>query len=205
MRKSRRRAYRRNLGDVGQGCGALVRRAAAASHRQAERDRRAHPQGDPRAAQIPGRCRPRISHARAFLRHAFRRREPAHPARLADRLRPHRRPLRARRALDRPAPARQCAAPGDAETAARPRQHRDRGRARRGRDPLGRLRGRCRPRRRRAWRRDRRPGHARRRDGQSALAHRPVSHRHARDRRARAAAAQRAAACCGSSARAATI
>ena len=163
------------------------------SDRQAERDRRAHPQGDPRAAQIPGRCRPRISHARALFRHAFRRREPEDPARLADRLRPHRRPLRPRRALDRPAPARQCAAPGDAETAARPRQHRDRGRARRGRDPLRRLRGRCRPRRRRAWRRDRRTGHARRRDGQSALAHRPISHRRARDRGARAAAAQRAA------------
>ena len=89
----------------------------------------------------------------ARLRHAVGRREPAHPARLADRLRPHRRALRARRALDRPAPARQRPAPGDAEAAARPRQHGDRGRARRGRDPHRRLRGRCRPRRRRAWRR----------------------------------------------------
>ncbi len=77
------------------------------------------------------------------------------------------------------------------QAAARPRQHRDRGRARRGRDPHRRLRGRRRPRRRRARRRDRRPGHARRRHGQPELAHRPVSHRRARDRRARAAAAQR--------------
>ena len=57
------------------------------------------------------------------------RREPAHPARLADRLGAHRRALRARRAVDRAAPARQCAAAGDAEAAARPRQYRDRGRA----------------------------------------------------------------------------
>ena len=74
----------------------------------------ARAQGNPRAAEIPGRCRPRISHAGARLRHAVGRREPAHPARLADRLRPDRRALRARRALDRPAPARQCAAAGNA-------------------------------------------------------------------------------------------
>ncbi len=65
----------------------------------------------------------------ARLRHAVRRRKPAHPPRLADRLGPDRRALRAGRALDRPAPARQCAAAGDAEAAARPRQYRDRGRA----------------------------------------------------------------------------
>ena len=46
-----------------------------------------HPQGDPRAAEIPGRCRARLSDAGARLRHAVGRREPAHPARLADRLR----------------------------------------------------------------------------------------------------------------------
>ena len=62
-------------------------------------------------------------------RHAVGRREPAHPPRLADRLRPHRRALCARRALDRPAPARQCAAAGNPQAAARSRQHRDRGRA----------------------------------------------------------------------------
>ena len=41
------------------------------------------------------------------LGHALRRREPAHPPRQPDRLRPLRRALRARRALDRPPPARQ--------------------------------------------------------------------------------------------------
>ena len=63
----------------------------------------------------------------ARLRHAERRREPAHPPRLADRLGPDRRALRARRAEHRAAPARQCAAARNPEAAARPRQHRDRG------------------------------------------------------------------------------
>ena len=89
----------------------------AAAHRQAERDRRPHPQGDPRAAEIPGRRRARLSDAGARLRHAVGRREPAHPPRLADRLRPHRRALRARRAVDRPAPARQRAAARNAASA----------------------------------------------------------------------------------------
>ena len=48
----------------------------------AERDRRPHPEGDPRAARFPERCRARLSDARARLRHAFGRREPAHPPRL---------------------------------------------------------------------------------------------------------------------------
>ena len=109
--------------------------AAGQAHREAERDRRPHPQGDPRAPDLPGRCRPRIPDARPRLRHAVGRREPAHPPRLADRLRPHRRALRARRALDRPAPARQRAPARHAEAPARPRQHGDRRRARRGRDP----------------------------------------------------------------------
>ena len=52
-----------------------------------------------------------------------------------DRQRPGRRALRARRAVDRPAPARQPAADRHAHPAARPRQHRDRRRARRGDDP----------------------------------------------------------------------
>ena len=103
---------------------------------------------------------PRLPDAGARLRHAVGRREPAHPARLADRLRPDRRALCARRALDRPAPARQRAPARHAAAAARPRQHRDRRRARRGRDPHRRLRGRCRPGRRHPRRRDRRRRHA---------------------------------------------
>ena len=53
------------------------------------------------------------------VRHAVGRREPAHPARFADRLGPHRRALCARRAVDRPPPARQCAAPRYAQAPAR--------------------------------------------------------------------------------------
>ena len=153
---------------VGQARRRMVHRAAQTPDAEAERDRRPRAQGNPRAAEIPGRCRARISHARARLRHALGRREPAHPARLADRLRPDRRALCARRALDRPAPARQRAAAGNAEAAARPRQHRDRGRARRGRHPHRRPCARHRPRRRHPRRRDHRAGHARRHHGGAA-------------------------------------
>ncbi len=172
---------------------------------EAERDRRARAQGNPRAAEIPGRCRARISDAGARLRHAVRRREPAHPARLADRLRPDRRALRARRALDRPAPARQCAAAGNAQAAARPRQHRDRGRARRGRHPRRRPRARHRPRRRHPWRPDRRAGHDRRPDGGAGVADRQISVRRARWCRSRSGGRKIPAARSRSSAPAATI
>ena len=107
----------------------MVRDRAESAQRAAERDRRARAEGDPRAAVLPARRRPELPHAGARLRHALRRRKPAHPPRLADRLGADRRALRAGRALDRPAPARQRAAAGDAEAAARPRQYRDRGRA----------------------------------------------------------------------------
>ena len=107
----------------------MVRERAEGAQRAAERDRRPRAEGDPRAAVLPARRRPQLSDAVARLRHAVRRRKPAHPPRLADRLGPDRRALCAGRALDRPAPARQCAAAGNAEAAARPRQYRDRGRA----------------------------------------------------------------------------
>ena len=115
-----------------------------------------------------------IPHAGARQRHPLRRREPAHSARLADRLRPHRRALRARRAVDRPAPARQCAPAGNPEAPARPRQHRDRGRARRGRHPHRRLRARHRPRRRHP-RRPRRGARRHRRSHRRADIHGPAN------------------------------
>ncbi len=96
---------------------------------QAERDRRAHPERDPRAADLPQRCGPRISDPVPRLRHAVGRREPAHPARLADRLGAHRRALRAGRALHRPPSARQRPPARDAESPTRSRQLGDRGRA----------------------------------------------------------------------------
>ena len=168
----------------------LVRRAAGRRSRKKQNEIAARILKEIRERlQLPDRRRPRLSDAVARLRHAVGRREPAHPARLADRLRPHRRALRARRAVDRPAPARQRAAAGDAQAPARPRQHGDRGRARRGRDPA-------------------RPttsstsapapastaaqvvaaGHARRDHGQPRQPHRPVPHRRAADPDAEAAA-----------------
>ena len=84
---------------------------------------------------------------------ALRRRGAAHPARDADRLAAHRRALRARRAVDRPPPARQRAPARDAPAAARPRQHRRRRRARPRHDPRRRPRDRHGPGRRRPRRR----------------------------------------------------
>ena len=117
------------IGDVDPQGRPVVHRPARPSLGQAERDRRAHPQGDPRAAALPERCRPRLSDHVAQFRHAVGRREPAHPPGLADRLGPDRRALRARRALDRPAPARQRPPARHAEAPARPRQHGHRRRA----------------------------------------------------------------------------
>ncbi len=56
---------------------------------------------------FPEQRRSELSDPGTGIGHAVRRREPAHPPRLADRLRPDRRAVRARRAVDRPAPARQ--------------------------------------------------------------------------------------------------
>ena len=141
---------------------------------------------------VPARRRPRLSDAVARVRHAVGRREPAHPARFADRLRPHGRALCARRAVDRPAPARQRAAPRHAAAPARARQYGDRGRARRGRDLGRRLCRRRRPRRRRARRRDRRQGNAGRDRRQSRFADRPVPVRRADGRDPDAAPRRRA-------------
>ena len=107
---------------------------------------------DPGAAALPHRRRRRLPDARPQRGHAVGRRGAAHPAGHADRREPARRALRARRAVDRPAPARQPPAARDAPAPARPRQHRHRRRARRGDDPHGRLRDRPRPGRRRARR-----------------------------------------------------
>ena len=78
------------------------------------------------------------------------RRGAADPARDPDRLLAGRRPLHPRRAVDRPAPARQREADRDARAPARPRQHGPGGRARRGHDARRRPPRRHGPRRRRA-------------------------------------------------------
>ena len=172
--QDRRPAHRRGEPQLGQRRDRVGEGPAAKARRQAQRDRPSDPQGDHRPAHVPARRRPRLSDAVARVRHAVGRREPAHPARLADRLRPHRRALCARRAVDRAASARQRAPARYAQAPARARQYGDRRRARRGRDLGRRLCRRCRPRRRRARRRDRRQGNAGRDRRQSQFADRPV-------------------------------
>ncbi len=144
-------------------------------------DRRAGAQGDPGAAQLPARRRPRLPLARPAVRLAVRRRGAADPAGDPDRRRPGRRALRPRRALDRAAPARQPPADRDPGPAQGPRQHPDRRRARRGHHRGRRLGRRHRPGRRRA----RRPGgaqrHRRRPAAPPRLDHRPVPLRPPRD------------------------
>ena len=138
----------------------LDRGRARCAERTEQRDRPGDPQGDPRATGVPGQRRARLPHDGAQFRHAVWRREPADPAGEPDRQRPDRGALRARRAVDRAAPARQRPVADHAEEPARLRQHGDRRRARRGGDPRGRPRHRHRPRRRRAWRAGHRRGHA---------------------------------------------
>ncbi len=143
-----------------------VRRARA--HRPRVDHRRTHPEGDPRPAAVPQRRRRRLSQRRSQRAHAVGRRGAAHPPGDADRVESHRCPVRARRAVDWPASARQPRAAGDAGPPARSGQHRDRRRARRRDDPQGRLRRGPRAGRRRARRTGHLPGHAR------AAAERPV-------------------------------
>ena len=80
---------------------------SARADRPRSADRQPHPARDPRPAALPGRRRRRLSDARPQRRDAVGRRRAAHPPGHADRLEPDRRALRARRAVDRPAPARQ--------------------------------------------------------------------------------------------------
>ena len=107
------------------------------------RDRAPHRAADPardrRAAALPRQRRHRLPVAGPRGGDAVGRRGAAHPAGDADRLGAGRRALRPRRAVDRPAPARQREADRDARAAARPRQHRARRRARRADDARRRL------------------------------------------------------------------
>ncbi len=162
VREDRGPAYRRGLRTFGARRGQVVCLPRQASQRQAEGDRGARAQGNPRAAGVPQQCRAGISDAGALVRHAVGRRKPAHPARVADRLRVVGRPVCAGRALDRAASARQSAAADIAPGLTRSRQHGDRGRARRRSDPNRGLchrhgTGRGHPRRRDRGRRDCRP------------------------------------------------
>ena len=97
-----------------------------------------------------------------------------------------RRALRARRTVDRAAPARQPAAHRDARAVARSRQHGDRRRARRGDDPRRRPRRRHRAGRGRARRRDHRVGHGQGPPQVEGVDHRAVPVGEAQDRGAQA-------------------
>ena len=154
-----------------------VRRAGA--HRPRVDHRRTHPEGDPRPAAVPERRRRGLSQRRPQRAHAVGRRGAAHPPGDADRVESHRRPVRARRAVDWPASARQPRAAGDARPPARSGQHRDRRRARRRDDPQGRLRRRPGARRRRARRTGHLPGHAGAAAGRPVVGDRRVSARRA--------------------------
>ncbi len=103
-------AHRRSRRSLDQGGEYLVRRSAEDLHQTTNRNRDAHFEGNPRPLEIPQRRRPRIPHTLARLRHIERRREPAHPLGFANRFGSDGRAVRARRALDRVASARQRAA-----------------------------------------------------------------------------------------------
>ena len=157
-------------------------RAGARAHRDRAPDRRADPEGDPRAADVPRRRRRRLPPARPRRGDALRRRGAAAAARDADRLAARRRALHPRRAVDRAAPARQRQADRNARAAARPREHRARGRARRADDAergLARRHGPGRGRARRACRRRGDCGHRREEQG---VGHRSVPLAQAADR-----------------------
>ncbi len=175
----RRARDRRVHEDVRAPLDRVARAARAVGHRA--RDRPADPARDRRAAPLPRQRGRGLPVARARGRDAVGRRGAAHPARHPDRLVARGRAVHPRRAVDRPAPARQRAPDRHARAAARPRQHRDRGRARRGHDARGRPPRGPRSRRRRARRAPGRRRDPRRRAPLAGLAHRPVPLREALD------------------------
>jgi excinuclease ABC subunit A len=95
-RLRRRQDHHRNQPPVADPLPRLLQ--PAATHRAQGPGRRKDPQGDHRAAVLPDQRRPRLPLARPLGRNALRRRGAAHPPGLADRLGPHRRHVRARRA-----------------------------------------------------------------------------------------------------------
>ena len=164
------------------------RRGARRSSTGCDSTRTTPPIAEPILAEIAARLEfldnvgAGLPHARPPGRHAQRRRIAAGAAGDRPRLRAGRRLLRARRAVDRPAPARQPAADRRPARPAAAGQHGAGRRARRDDHAPGRLAGRPGPRRRAARRADRRPGHARRGRPSPELAHRPLPRRARHDR-----------------------
>ncbi len=147
----------------------------------------ADPARDRRAAAVPGERGDRLPLDGPRLRDALRRGGPADPAGHADRLLAGGGAVHPRRALDRPAPARQLEADRHPGAPARPRQHGDRGRARRADDARRRPPRGPRPRRGRARGADRRAGHRRAGAAREGVRHRPVPRGHPRGGGARQA------------------
>ena len=106
----------------------VLRRARP--HRQRGHHRHRAAEGDPLPPALPARRRPRLPDPRPPGAVAVRRRGPAHPAGQPDRQRADRRHLRPRRAVHRPAPARQPQAAAGPAAPARHREHGGGGRAR---------------------------------------------------------------------------
>ena len=119
------------------------------------RHRRESAQGDPAPAVVPARRGARLPDARSPVVDAVGRRSAAHQPGHVARLCAGRHAVRARRAVHRPAPARQPAADCHPAAAARPGQHGAGRRARRRHDQGGRSHRRSRTRRRRTGRPDR--------------------------------------------------
>ena len=134
-------------------------------------DRREDPEGDPAAAVVPERRRARLPDARPAVVDAVGRRGAAHQPGDVARLGARRHALRARRAVDRAALARQPSADRHPAAASRSGQHGARRRARRRHDQGRRPHRRSRPRRGRAGRARRLFRHARRPDARAAVAH----------------------------------
>ena len=151
--------------------------ADAAAHREGSGDRRQGAEGDPAAPRLPARRRSRLPDARSPVVDAVGRRSAAHQPRDVARLGAGRHAVRARRAVDWPAHARQRAADRDPPAAPRSGQHRDRRRARRRHDRGGGSPRRHGPRRRRARRPRRVFGLARGPDQRTAIADGEVSAR----------------------------
>ncbi len=140
----RRQEHRRGVGHVDLrvlGVGSHHRKTTVG---EGVEDRAGDRQGDPRTPALPDGRGAGLPVAGAFVALAVGRREPAHPAGHADRVEARQRALHPRRALDRPAPARQPAADPQSRRAARRGQLGDRRRARRGHDARRRFHRRCR-------------------------------------------------------------
>ena len=131
-RPGRRTHHRRRLCADRARCRCVLRRPGAV--REGGGDRRQGAAGNPQASRVPARCRPRLPDARSPVVDAVGRRVAADQSGDVARIGAGRHALRARRAVDRPAFARQRAPHRHPAQAARSGQHRAGRRARRRHD-----------------------------------------------------------------------